>query len=120
MFAIVQHVSLREVVARAEYMSDGVVRTTMNAFRHVFRCDDKETVLEAALVLKMIHSHGGLEELVEVLVSEDGSVTALKAVATVIQPLCSKPITRNRIIALSGRQSDELSIWMSKYIYECV
>lgn len=49
---------------------------------------------------------------------EDGSNAALKAVATVIQPLCSKPNTRKKIVALSGRSSDELSMWMCKYIYE--
>jgi hypothetical protein len=112
-----EHVHMREKVATYEVMLNGVHFSTLKALRHVLRNCDKETCVETTLMLKQVWQYGGLEQLVETLVQEDGDVHALKNCAVVLQPLCAKPVTRKRVSDLAGKHPDELGIWMAKYMY---
>ena len=89
----------------------------MKALRHVLRNSDRETVIETTLMLKQCWMYGGLEELVGSLLDDDGDLHALKAVATVLQPLCSKPDTRQKIAEMAGRHPDDIGVWMAKFMY---
>jgi len=44
-------------------------------------------------------------------------VHVLKNCATVLQPLCAKPVTRKQVCDLAGKHPDELGIWMAKFMY---
>jgi hypothetical protein len=64
--------------------------------------------------------YGGLEELVDSLLQDDGDLYTLKAVATVLQPLCAQPATRKKVADLAGRHPDEVREWedaMRRNIY---
>ena len=104
-------------VATHEAMVNGRELSTMKALRHVLRNSDRETVIETTLMLKQCWMYGGLEELVGSLLDDDGDLHALKAVATVLQPLCSKPDTRQKIAEMAGRHPDDIGVWMAKFMY---
>jgi len=112
-----EHAHMREKVATYEIMLNGVHFSTMKALRHVLRDCDKETCIETTLMLKQVSQYGGLQQLVETLVQEDGDLYVLKNCATVLQPLCAKPVTRKQVADLAGKHSDELGVWMAKFMY---
>ena len=112
-----EHPKMRERVATHEAMVNGRQLSTMKALRHVLRNSDRETVIETTLMLKQCWMYGGLEELVGSLMEDDGDLHALKAVATVLQPLCSKPDTRQKIAEMAGRHPDDIGVWMAKFMY---
>mmetsp|Transcript_5802 Transcript_5802/g.9217 ORF Transcript_5802/g.9217 Transcript_5802/m.9217 type:complete len:229 (-) Transcript_5802:12-698(-) len=93
---IVQYREMREGVATLEFLHDAHIRSTWTALRHVIRGGDDDTVIEAAVLMQTMSTFGGLEQLMDVLVHEDGGPVALKACASVVQPLCAKKKTRMR------------------------